>query len=97
MDLRQCYGNLTGSVAKMRPAAKAPKSTDLNNGGGKDMGSRRQDYGFWRIQLGEYNPLAPFQRKPASEPGSRHNPVTGCISMKTIRKLPKRFFPYCIL
>jgi len=38
-------GNLTGSVAKMRPAPKAPKSTHRNNGGGKDMSSRRQDYG----------------------------------------------------
>jgi hypothetical protein len=44
-------GNLTGSVAKMRPAAKAPKSKDRNNdgGGGKDMGSTRQDYGFCRM------------------------------------------------
>src|ERR1017187_7886500 len=41
-------GNLTGSVAKMRTAAKAPKSTHCNNGGAKDMGSKRQDYGFCR-------------------------------------------------
>jgi hypothetical protein len=35
-----------------------------------------------------------FNGNPASEPGSQHNPVTGCITMKTIHKLPKRFFPY---
>jgi hypothetical protein len=31
-------GNLTGSVAKMRPAAKTPKSTHRNNGGGQGYG-----------------------------------------------------------
>jgi hypothetical protein len=39
-------GNLTGSVAL--------KSTDRNNGGGNDMGSRRQDYGFCRSCEPEY-------------------------------------------
>jgi len=37
-----------------------------------------------------------FNGKPASGPRSLHNPVTSRISMKTIHKLPKRFFPYCI-
>jgi hypothetical protein len=44
-------GNLTVSVAKMRPAAKAPKWKNRNNAaaaGGKDMGSTRQDYGSCR-------------------------------------------------
>jgi hypothetical protein len=43
-------GNLTGSVAKMRPAAKAPKWKNRNNAAasGKDMGSTRQGYGFCR-------------------------------------------------
>jgi hypothetical protein len=68
-------GNLTGSVAKMRPAAKAPKSKDRNNGGGKDMGSTRQDYGFCRsccccccvIQPMERMPLIPRNSMRISE------------------------------
>ena len=38
-----------------------------------------------------------FNGEPAFEAASRHNPVTGCITMKTIEKLVKRFFPYSIL
>jgi hypothetical protein len=35
-------------VTKTGPAAKADKSTHCDDAGGKDMGSRRQDYGFCR-------------------------------------------------
>jgi len=57
----------------------------------------QSSYDYVDINLVNATRLHLFNGKPAFEPGSRHNPVTGCIPMKTIRKLPKRFFPSCIL
>jgi hypothetical protein len=40
-----------GCGHQQRPTAKAPKAKRCNNGGGKDIGSRRQDdYGFCRTR-----------------------------------------------
>ena len=57
----------------------------------------RKSHFLWTFKLGNANRLRLFTGKPASEPGSRRNSVTGCITMKTLGKLPTHFFPYCIL
>ena len=52
-----------GSVTKMRPAAKAAKSTHCNNANGKDMGSVRQDYGHCRIVVSRPSGQPPIQSR----------------------------------